>query len=96
MQRVSSLRPARDLRAARYARRLTEVVRLRPAHGEDATRTPLIVMEAGKGKRLTRERRISPEIEATTFAKEWEGDRLLVGATRIARFWGTWLALSKR
>jgi hypothetical protein len=33
MQRVSSLRPARDLRAARYARRLTEVVRLRPAHG---------------------------------------------------------------
>src|SRR5258708_11356724 len=48
-----ALRPARDLRAARCAGRLTEVVRLRPAHGENATRTPLIGMETGNKKTLT-------------------------------------------
>jgi hypothetical protein len=48
------MRPARDLQSARYARRLTEVVRLRPAHEENATRTPLIDIEARKAKSLTR------------------------------------------
>ena len=71
------------------------MVRLRPAHREDATRTPLIVMEAAKGKSLTRERRISLPVEAPSFAKEWEGHRLVVGATRIAESWVTWLRLSK-
>src|SRR6266851_5965096 len=47
-------RPARDLRVARCARRSTEVVRLRPAHGENATRTPLIDIEARKAESLTK------------------------------------------
>src|SRR5207302_5960136 len=51
-----ALRPARNFRAARCARRLTEVVRLRPAHGENATRTPLIDIKGGRGKTLTGER----------------------------------------
>jgi len=61
------------------------VVRLRPAHGEDATRTPLIVMEADKGKRLTEGMKICrrsqwessgeettlSSLGAMSFAKKW-------------------------
>ena len=72
------------------------MVRLRPAHGEDATRTPLIVMEAGKRKSLTSQGRNSQTVEATSFAKEWESHRPVVGAPRIARSWGTCLPLQKR
>jgi hypothetical protein len=76
------------------------VVRLRPAHGEEATRTPLIDIKAGKQKRLTEgvnicrrprwelqaEETTFASLGATSFAKEWEGHCLVVGATRIARF----------
>jgi hypothetical protein len=71
------------------------VVRLRPAHGENATRTPLIVMEAGRRKSLTRERRISPVVQARSFTKEWEGPRPAVGVTRTPRFRATRLAFVK-
>ena len=49
-----TLRPARELRAARYARRLTESERHRPAQGENAMRNSLTDMEVGRGKTLTK------------------------------------------
>ena len=54
-----ALRPARELRAARFnARRFAEVVRLRPAHEETATRTPLTDMEMSETESLTSSRKM--------------------------------------
>jgi hypothetical protein len=57
-------------------------------------------MEAGKRKSLTKgATNLLPEattfdsLGATSLAKESESHGPAVGATRIARFWGTWLAL---